>query len=47
MKEGEKEVRKILVKSSLLKVADDWRDNIFPPESSVSITTGQLLTLAD
>lgn len=33
--------------ADLLKAADDWRDNIVPPGFSVSLTTPQLLTLAD
>lgn len=37
----------IVETSDLLKAADDWRNNIIPSGYSVSITTEQLLLLAD
>lgn len=37
----------ILETNDLLKAADDWRNNIVAPGFSVSITTGQLLALAN
>lgn len=37
----------IVETNDLLKAADDWRDNIMPPQFAVSLNTNQLLTLAD
>jgi hypothetical protein len=37
----------IVETNDLLKAGDDWRDSIIPPGFSVSITTDQLLALAD
>lgn len=37
----------ILETSDLLKASDDWKNNVVPPGFSSSVTTGQLLVLAD